>query len=203
VNYTELYDAVVEETENDDETFVANIPIFVKNAEKRIYQAVKIPELRKNQTGNLQLNVPYLTLPTDYLSFWELATIDSNGLYAHMLPKDVSFMREAYPSPTYTGLPKYFAQFDANTFIVAPTPNDNYDVELHYFYYPESIVTASTTWLGNNFDNTLLYGTLVEAAVFMKSEEDIMKAYSEQYTVNLKLLQVYSDGQLRSGYFRK
>lgn len=203
MNYTELYDAVLAETENNDTTFVANIPVFVKNAEKRIYQAVKIPALRRNQTGTMEALNPYLTLPTDYLSFWELAILDSNGIYSYMLPKDVSFMREVYPNPSSTGSPKYFAQFDDTSFVVAPTPNSNFSVELHYFYYPESIVTAATTWVGTNFENLLLYATLVEAAVFMKSEEDIMKAYSEQYAVNLKLLQQYADGQLRSGYYRR
>jgi len=202
MNYTELYDAVVAETENTDTTFVANIPVLVKNAEKRIYQAVKIPNLRKNATSYFQASNPYLTLPTDYLSAWELATITS-GAYAYLLPKDVSFIREAYPSATTTGTPKYYAQFDDNSLFVGPTPSGAIQVELHYFYYPETIVTATTTWLGTNFDNVLLYGTLVEAAVFMKSEEDTMKAYAEQYTVNLKLLKQYADGKLSSGDYRR
>lgn len=202
MNYTELYNAIVAETENTDDTFVANIPVFVKNAEKRIYQAVKIPNLRKNATSYLQVSNPYLSMPSDYLSAWELATITSN-VYAYLLPKDVSFIREAYPNSTTTGTPKYYAQFDDNSLIVGPTPSGTIQVELHYFYYPETIVTAATTWLGTNFDNLLLYGALVEAAVFMKSEEDVMKAYSEQYAVNLKLLKQYSDGPLRSGDYRK
>lgn len=201
MNYTELYQAVIDETENTDTTFVDNIPVFVKNAEKRIYQAVKIPALRKNATSSLAAGNPYLTLPTDYLSTWELAVVTA-GTYAYLLPKDVSFLREAFPTSATTGVPRYYAQFDADTFLVAPTPSASSPVELHYFYYPESIVTASTSWLGNNFDNVLLYGTLVEAAVFMKSEEDILKAYSEQYAVNLKLLTQYAAGQLRSGTYR-
>lgn len=201
MNYTELSDAVLAETENNDTTFVANIPVFVKNAEKRIYQAVKIPNLRKNATSNLTTGTPYLTLPTDYLSAWEIAAI-SSGSYSYLLPKDVAFIREAYPLATTQGIPKYYAQFDDNTFLVGPTPNANTAVELHYFYYPESIVTADTTWLGTNFDNVLLYGVLVEAAAFMKSEEDVTKAYTEQYTVNMKLLQEYANGKLRSGNYR-
>lgn len=202
MNYTELYDAVVAETENNDTTFLANIPTFVKNAEKRIYQAVKIPVLRKNANSNFTPNSPYLTLPTDFLAPWEFATISSSA-HTYLLLKDVSFIREAYSAVTLTGTPKYYAIFDQDTIIVAPTPASAIQVELHYFYYPETIVTATTTWLGNNFDNVLFYGTLVEAAVFMKSEEDILKAYSEQYMVNLKLLKAYSDSKLRSGNYRE
>jgi hypothetical protein len=119
------------------------------------------------------------------------------------LPKDVSFIREAYPSPTTTGTPKYYSQFDDNTLFVGPTPSSALQVEMHYFYYPTSIVTASTTWLGTNFDNVLLYGSLVEAAAFMKSEEDITKTYQEQYAVNLKLLSQYASGKLNSSDYRK
>ena len=202
MNYTELYNAVVAETENTDTTFVANIPVFVKNAEKRIYQAVKIPFLRKNKTSYLVSGSPYVTIPTDFLDAWEFAIVVS-GVHSYLLPKDVSFIREAYPGVTSTGTPKYYAQFDENTFIVGPTPSSDIDVELHYFYYPESIVTATNTWLGDNFDNALLYGTLVEAAVFMKSEEDTMQQYTEQYLANLKLLKAYSDGKLSSGTYRR
>ena len=201
MNYTELYNAVVAETENTDETFVANIPVFVKNAEKRIYQAVKIPALRKNATSSAQLGNSYVTLPSDFLYPWEFAVV-SSGEYSYLLPKDVNFLREAYPNPTSTALPKYYAIFDADTMQVAPTPDDFYTVELHYFYYPETIVTAGTSWLGNNFDFVLFYGTLVEAAAFMKSEDDISKTYAEQYAINLKLLTQYAGGNLRSGNYR-
>jgi hypothetical protein len=202
MTYTELIQAIQDATENTDTTFVANIPVFVKNAEKRIYQAVKIPNLRKNQTGYFVSSNAYLTLPTDYISAWEVAVI-SSGSYTYLLPKDVSFIREAYPSPTTTGTPKYYAQFDDNTLFVGPTPSSALQVEMHYFYYPTSIVTASTTWLGTNFDNVLLYGSLVEAAAFMKSEEDITKTYQEQYAVNLKLLSQYASGKLNSSDYRK
>lgn len=203
MNYTELYDAIIAETENTDTTFVANIPTFVKNAEKRIYQAVKIPALRANKTSSFVPTNPYITLPTDFLAPWEFAVINS-GTYSYLLLKDVSFIREAYPSPTTNvGVPKYYAVLDKDTFIVAPTPDSTYTSELHYFYYPESIVTATNTWVGDNFDNVLLYGALIEAAVFMKSEEDIMKAYSEQFISNLKLMKAYADGKLRSGNYRE
>lgn len=203
MNYATLYAAVVDETENNDTTFVANIPTFVKNAEKRIYQAVKIPALRKSSTSlTFTANSPYFTVPTDYLSTWEFAVVASNE-HAFLIPKDVSFIRSTYPNTTTTGTPKYYAQFSETQFIIGPTPSSAFASEIHYFYYPESLVTASTTWLGENFDMLLLYGTLVEAAVFMKSEEDTMKAYSEQYIVNLKLLKDYAEGTLRSAPYRK
>jgi hypothetical protein len=202
MNYTELSDAIVAETENTDTTFLANVPVFIKNAEKRIYQAVKIPALRANKTSTFTQNNQYVTLPTDFLAPWEFAVIQS-GTYSYLLLKDVSFIREAYPSPTNTGIPKYYAVFDENTAIVAPTPNATLANELHYFYYPESIITAVNTWLGDNFEGVLFYGALLEAAVFMKSEEDTVKVYSEQFLSNLKLLKAYSDGKLRSGNYRE
>ncbi len=157
--------------------------------------------LRKNATSVLGPSVQYVTLPEDFLAPWELAAI-VNGSYSYLLLKDVSFLREAYPNPSTTAVPKYYAVFDENTLQIAPTPSVQGLVELHYFYYPETIVTAGTTWVGNNFENVLLYGALVEAAVFMKSEEDTMKAYSEQYAVNLKLLRDYAEGKLKSGNYR-
>jgi hypothetical protein len=201
VNYQQLSDAIVATTENTDPTFVDSIPLFVRNAERRIYQAVKIPALRKNSTSAIGPNTQYITTPPDFLAPWELAFI-SGGEYRYLLLKDVSFIREAYPSPATQGTPKYYALFDDDTFQIAPVSSNLGVVELHYFYYPESIVTAGNTWVGDNFDNVLLYGALVEAAVFMKSEEDIMKAYAEQYAVNLKLLRDYADGKLRSGNYR-
>ncbi len=201
MNYTELYDAIVAETENSDPTFLANIPVMVNNAEKRIYQAVKIPALRKNATTALTPNAPYVALPADYLAPWEFAVLTGTN-YNYLLLKDVSFLREMFPNPSATGTPRYYAQFDEDTFIVAPTPSGPSAAELHYFYYPESIVTAGTSWVSNNFENVLLYAALVEAAVFMKSEEDTTKAYAEQFAVNLKLLKEYADGKLRSGNYR-
>lgn len=201
MNYTELYDAIIAETENSDTTFVANIPLLVKNAEKRIYQAIKLPKLRKNATSAFQASNSYLTLPTDFLAPYEFAVVIANE-YSYLIPKDVSFLREAYPNPTTTGTPKYYAIFDDNTMQVAPTPSDASTVELHYFFYPESIVTAGTTWLGDNFDSALLYGALVEAATFMKSEQDTVKTYTDQYAINMKLLQDYANGGLRSGSYR-
>lgn len=201
MNYTELVQAITDmSTDNDDPTFVANVPVFIGNAEKRIFQAVRIPAFRKNAVSFCQASNRYLTTPTDYLAPWEFAVI--NTTYSYPLLKDVSFIREAYPDPAYTGVPKYYAIFDENTLLLGPTPDSAYQVELHYFYYPESIVTAITTWLGTNFPNLLLYASMVEAAAFMKSEEDIVKLYAEQYAVNMKLLQDYAKGKFNSGGYR-
>lgn len=202
MNYVDLTAAIVAETENNDLTFVANIPLMVKNAEKRIYQAVKIPALRKAFAGTTTANDRYLTLPADYLSSREISTISTAGVYTFLLPKDVSFIREAYPNPTTAANPRYYAQYSPTQFLLGPTPDAAYAVDMNYFYYPESIVTAGTTWVGENWDNVLLYGALVEAAVFMKSEDDVMKAYSGQYIANLKLLQDYASGILQSGTYR-
>lgn len=202
MTYTELVQAISDmSSENDDPLFVSNIPIFVQNAEKRIFQAVKIPNFRKNATSTLTVGNKYLTTPTDYLAPWELAVV-VDGEYRYLLIKDVSYVREMYPNPTDTTVPKVYAQFDDDTLLLGPTPDSAYVAELHYFYYPETIVTAETTWLGTNFPNLLLYAAMVEAAVFMKSEEDIVKAYAEQYAVNVKLLQDYAKGKFASTNYR-
>lgn len=202
MTYTELVQAISDmSSENDDPLFQSNIPIFVANAEKRIFQAVKVPNFRKNATSTLTISNKYLTTPTDYLAPWELAVI-VDGEYRYLLLKDVSYVREMYPNPTDTTVPKVYSQFDDNTILLGPTPDSAYEVELHYFYYPESIVTAETTWLGDNFPNLLQYAAMVEAAVFMKSEEDTVKTYAEQYSVNLKLFQDYAKGKFASGNYR-
>lgn len=202
MNYTQLSTAIVDTTENrDTETFAPNIPVFVKAAERRIYQAVKLPFMRRNQTSSVTALSPYLTPPTDFLAAWELAVIDDSAYY-YLVPKDVSFIREAYPLRTYTGRPKYFAVFDNNTLLLGPTPGQSYSVEMHYFAYPASIVDEGTTWLGDNFETALLYGALIEAAVFMKSDEDTLKGYTAQFTTSMKLLADYAAGQLQSGTYR-
>lgn len=202
MTYTELVQAISDAaSENNDPLFVSNIPLFVQNAEKRIFQAVKIPNFRKNATSTLTVGNKYLTTPTDYLAPWELAVV-VDGEYRYLLIKDVSYVREMYPNPTDTTVPKVYAQFDDDTLLLGPTPDSAYVAELHYFYYPETIVTAETTWLGTNFPNLLLYAAMVEAAVFMKSEEDIVKAYAEQYAVNIKLLQDYAKGKFASTNYR-
>jgi hypothetical protein len=201
VNYSELRQRILDmSSDNNDATFVTNVDVFIKNAERRIYQAVRIPVLRKNATSTLNPGAKYVTLPPDFLAPWEFAT--TAPLYSYLLLKDVSFIREAYPDPNETGVPKYYAQFDEDTLIIGPSANAAIPVELHYYYYPESIVTTATTWLGDNYPNLLLYACMVEAAAFMKSEEDVVKQYAEGYAVNMKLLQTYAAGKNRSGDYR-
>lgn len=200
MNYAELTSNILLETENTDTNFSTVLPQLVKNAERRIYKAVKLPFMRKVQSSAFTDGNRFLTMPADYLDVWELASI-INNVTTYLLPKDVSFIREAYANQTTKGAPKYYAQYDDTSLLIGPTPSAGYSSELHYFYFPETIVTASTTWLGDNFGEVLLYGTLVEAAVFMKSDEDVKRQYQEQYAVELKLLADYA-AQTRSGKYR-
>jgi hypothetical protein len=209
MNYAALSAAIQDYTQNYETEFVANIPVFVKQAEQRIYNTVQFPSLRKNVTGNLTPNNKYLSCPIDFLSVYSMAVVDTTGAYEYLLNKDVNFIRQAYPTPTDTGMPKYYAlfgpTFSASTelsFILGPTPNINYQVELHYFFYPESIVTANTTWLGDNFDTVLLYGSLVEAYTFMKGETDMMALYDGKYKEALMQARRLGDGLERSDAYR-
>ena len=209
MNYAALSAAIQDYTQNYEQEFVANIPVFVKQAEQRIYNTVQFPSLRKNVTGNLTPNNKYLSYPIDFLSVYSMAVVDTTGAYEYLLNKDVNFIRQAYPTPTDTGTPKYYAlfgpTFSASTelsFILGPTPNLNYQVELHYFFYPESIVTSNTTWLGDNFDTVLLYGSLVEAYTFMKGEADMMALYDGKYKEALMLAKRLGDGLERSDAYR-
>ena len=207
MNYTELVTAVSDYTENTFETSEMNT--FIEQAEQRIYNSVQFPSLRKNVTGTITANNKYLSCPLDYLATYSLAVVDATGAYEYLLNKDVNFIRQAYPQPTDTAIPKYYALFGPNSavanelsFILGPTPDATYTVELHYFYYPESIVTASTTWLGDNFDSVLLYGTLVEAYTFMKGETDMMQLYDGKYKEALQLAKRLGDGLERSDSYR-
>ena len=203
MNYAQLSAAIQEYTQNYETDFVANIPVFVEQAEQRIYNNVQLPALRRNQTGNTTATNKYITLPSDYLSTYSFAVIHPvTESQAFLLNKDVNFIRQAYPDPSYTGEPKYYAQFDANTFILGPTPDLSYGVELHYYYYPESIVTNSTSWLGDNFDSVLLYGSLVEAYTFMKGEQDLLTLYNQKYVEALALLKRLGDGLDRQDAYR-
>ena len=200
MNYTELkinIQDICENTFTDDQ-----LAMFTQQAEQKIYNTVQIPALRKNVTGTLTDNVKYLSTPTDFLWSYSLAVIDAAGAYHFLLNKDVNFMREAYPNPTDTGRPKHYAYFDDNTFIVGPTPDSAYGSELHYGYYPQSIVVANTTWLGNEFDSALLNGALLEAIRFMKGEPDIIATYEKMYLHSITLLKTLGDGKLREDTYR-
>jgi hypothetical protein len=200
MNYAELVSAVEDYTENS--FAVADINTFIEQAEQRIYNAVQLPALRKNVTGNTTSGNKYLACPSDWLATYSLAVVDASGNYEYLLNKDVNFIRQSYPAPTDTGIPQYYAQFDQNTFILGPTPNANYVMELHYFYYPETIVTAGTSWLGDNFDSALLYGTLLEAYTYMKGEADIMAVYKQRYDESMQLLKQLGDGKNRRDAYR-
>ena len=215
MNYTQLKAAIIAYTENQDTAFEAEIPVFVQQAEQRIYNSVQFPSLRKNVTGTTTANNKYLGCPNDFLAPYSIAVIDATGAYEYLLNKDVNFIRQAYPTPTATGIPKYYALFGPQTndpnelsFILGPTPGAAYGVELHYFYYPTSIVTAGTSWLGDNFDSVLLYGSLIEAYTYMKGEQDMLTLYNQKFMEALALAKRLGDGMerqdaYRSGQFRQ
>ena len=208
MTYNELVTAVSDYSENTFPTSVMNT--MIKQAEQRIYNTVQIANLRKNVTGSLTSGNKYLQCPLDFLSVYSLAIYPAaGGAYEYLLDKDVNFIRQAYPNPATTGKPKHYAIFgprsdDATelTLILGPTPNASYSAELHYYYYPESIVTANETWLGENFDSALLNGTLVEAITYMKGEETMIKLYSERYLSSIALLKNLGDGKQRQDAYR-
>jgi len=214
VNYTALSAAIQDYTENFESSFVASIPTFVKQAEQRIYNTIQFPSLRKNVTGVTAAGNKYLSCPSDFLSVYSMAVYATGGDYSYLLNKDVNFIREAYPQPTDTATPKYYALFGPQsaaltelTFILGPTPDAIYNVELHYFYYPDSIVTSVTnptgvSWLGDNFDTVLLYGSLIEAYTYMKGEADMVALYTTRYQEALALAKRLGDGLERSDAYR-
>jgi hypothetical protein len=178
------------------------VDTFIRQAEERIYNSVQFPNFRKNDTGTATANNKYLGTPADFLAVYSLAVILPTGEYEYLLDKDVNYIRAAYPNPTSTGAPRYYALFDDNTFILGPTPDANYTMELHYFHYPESITTAGTTWLGDNFDMCLLYGALSEAATFMKAEPDVIGNYAKRYEEAMILAKRMGDGMERRDAYR-
>lgn len=204
--YTGLVEAIQAFTEVNETTFVANIPTFVQDTERLVNNTVQLPAFRKNVTGNVTDGFPYLTLPSDFLATFSVAVMDagetqSDG-YRYLLNKDVNYIREAFPYPGVTGTPKYYALFDNNTFIVGPTPDVEYNIELHYFAYPESIVTAGSTWLSTNFPNVLLYGALAEAYVFLKGEADVLQMYQGKFQEAMGPLKQLGDGKDRQDAYR-
>ena len=202
MNYTELTNAIKEYTDNTETTFVNNIPNFVRQTEERIYRSILIPELRKNVTTSLSTSNRFLAKPTDFLAVFSIAVVDGSSNYSFLLPKDVNFIREAYPATATSGLPVYYSLFDGDNFLIAPTPDSTYTVQLHYYYDPPSIVTSSNSWLGDNAESTLLYGSLVEAATFMKGEPDIVGFYKTRYDEALADLQQLADGRNKRDSYR-
>lgn len=217
MNYATLFETIKGYLENDfpdtqftdtagtgDVTLTSTeqINTFIQQAEQRIYNTVQLPALRKNVTGNCTVSNKYLAMPSDWLAMYSLSLIDGSGNQSFLLNKDVEFIRESFPSPSATGAPTHYAIFDNNTVILGPTPDSSYSMEMHYYYYPESIVTASTTWLGDHFDSALLYGALLEGYTFMKGEQDVIAVYQKRYDEAMALLKMLGDGKDRQDTYR-
>ena len=229
MNYSTLFETIKGYLENDFPastftdsagtgtatlTSTEQINTFITQAEQRIFNTVQFPSIRKNVTGSVTTSNKYLSAPDDFLAVYSLAVIDNDGGYSYLLNKDVNFIRESYPTPTDAGLPAYYALFGPTvsgstisnelSFLLGPTPDDNYAVELHYYYYPESITTAASgqTWLGDNFDSVLLYGSLVEGYTFMKGEPDLITAYNTKYMEALSMAKRLGDGMERQDAYR-
>jgi len=217
MNYATLFETIKGYVENDFPntswtgsdgsstvtlTSTEQINTFIQEAEQRIFNTVQLLDLRKNVTGNVTSGNKYLSVPTDWLANFSLAVIDGSGNYEYLLNKDVNFIRQAFPNPSDTGLPTHYAYFDENSYILGPTPDASYQVELHYYYYPPSIVTAGTSWLGDNFDSVLLYGSLLEAYTFMKGEADIIAGYQKRYDEAMAMLKQLGEGKNRQDMYR-
>ena len=203
MNYATLTTLIQQYCESTETSFVANIPTFVQLAEERVYNSVQIPAIRRNQIGTLTIGNKYLTMPSDWLATFSLAAIDPvTNAQEFLLDKDVNFIRQSYPDPDDQGKPKYYAIFDDNTFILGPTPDLAYQVEMHYYYIPQSIVTAGTTWLGDNYETVLLYGSLREAYTYLKGEADMMQYYEQKYQEAMQQLMRLGDGLNRRDSYR-
>ena len=203
MNYSQLSTLIQDYCESKEQSFVSNIPTFVQVAEERIYNSVQIPAIRKNVTGTTTINFQYLSLPSDWLSTFSMAVIDpTTGDYEYLLNKDVNYIRQAYPPPNSTGKPAYYAIWDDTSMILGPTPDAVYTMELHYYYYPTSIVSSSTSWLGDNFESVLLYGSLREAYTYLKGEADMMQNYEAKYQEALAQLKRLGDGLDRQDAYR-
>jgi len=202
--YTSLKDAIKDYTQNSETTFNSNLANIIIQAEVRIVKSIELPNFRKNQTGTVTSGNSYLATPTDYLYPYSLAVIDGDSNYNYLINKDVNFIREAYPASATTGVPKYYSQFDDDFFLLSPTPDSGYTVEIHYFYIPESITesSAGTSWLGTNASEALLYGSLIEAYTFMKGEPDILSNYNERFKEALQRLTLESDSYNRKDAYR-
>jgi hypothetical protein len=204
MNYTQLVNEIQSYTENTFQT--VDINTFITQAEQRIYNSVQLPALRKNVTGTTTSGNKYLAMPTNWLATFSLAVINANNEYLYLLNKDVNFIRQSFPDTDadFYGVPEYYAVFDNSAFILGPTPDASYNVELHYFYYPESITTVAggQTWLGDNFSSTLLYGSLLEAYTYMKGEADVIANYKARYDEAMFLLKQLGDGKDRQDAYR-
>ena len=203
--YTQLKTAIKDYTENEESTFVTNLPTFIKNAEQRIFKLVDLELFRKNATSTLSQNDQYISVPTDYLASFSLSITNSSSK-EFLLQKDVNFIQEYNPNPATTGVPRYYAFFDIDNFIVSPTPDSNYAVELHYYYRPASLTAGAdsgTTWLSEHAPNAMLYGSLVEAYTFMKGEQDMLTMYEKQFTEALSRIKDLAEARENSDAYRR
>ena len=204
--YAQLKTAIQDYTENTESSFVTNLPTFIQNAESRIFKLVDLEVFRKNATSELSTGGdPYLSVPSDYLASFSMSITVSNEKQ-FLLQKDVNFIQEYSPNPATTGVPKYYAFFDIDNFIVAPTPDSAYPVELHYYYKPASLTAGSdsgTTWLSENAPNAMLYGSLVEAYTYMKGEQDMLTMYEKQFTEALTRIKDLAEARENSDAYRR
>jgi hypothetical protein len=208
MNYTSLSTLVQQYLENEETSFVANMGQFVKSAEEEIFRHVQIPDLRKNSTSTIDDGEKYFSLPDDYLATYSIAAISSNT-YSYLVEKEVNYLREAYPDQTVEGTPRFYATWDDDTMIVAPTSDGLYSLELHYFYRPVSLSEASpadgtqTTWLSTNAENAILYGTIMHGYIYEKGDQDVIAAYSQKFQNALDQLKVLCEGMNRKDTYRK
>ena len=202
---TTLTSSIQEWTQNDESTFVAEIPFFIKNAEERIFKVVDLDYFRKNVTGTMTSGNKFLEKPSDYLATFSLSYVNSSSQNVFLLQKDVNYIQEFTPNPSTTGSPRFYSSFDVDTFIVAPTPDTSYAVELHYYYRPASLTTdnSGTTWISTNAPDALLYACLVEAYTFMKGENDLLQLYTARFTEAMSRLKIYGEAQENTDAYRE
>ena len=202
---TTLTASIQEWTENDEATFVAEIPFFIQNAEERIFKVVDLDYFRKNVTGSMTSGNKFLQKPSDYLASFSLSYVNSSSQNVFLLQKDVNYIQEFTPDPTTTGSPRFYSSFDINNFIVSPTPDSNYTVELHYYYRPASLTTddSGSTWISTNAPDALLYGSLIEAYTFMKGEADLIQLYTARFTEAMSRLKIYGEAQENTDAYRE
>jgi hypothetical protein len=203
--YAQLKQAIQDYTENDETSFVTNIPVFIRQAEERILKSVQLSLFRKNSTANATLNNKYLGCPSDFLAPFSLSLEGIDGDKFFIEFKDPSFIQTFTPDETTTGSPRYYAQFDVDNFILGPTPNDNFTAELHYFYRPQSITAGAdsgTTWLSVNAEMSLLYGCLIEAYIYMKGEQDVMSMYNTRFQESLVGLKMLGEAKETTDEYR-
>jgi len=202
---TTLTDSIKEWTQNDESTFVAEIPFFIKNAEERIFKVVDLEYFRKNATGVMTSGNKFLQKPSDWLANFSLSFVNSSSENVFLLQKDVNYLQEFHPNPSSTGTPRFYASFDVNNFIVAPTPNSNFTVEVHYYYRPTSLTTddSGSTWISTNAPDALLYATLIEAYTFMKGENDLLQLYTARFTEAISRLKIYAEAKENTDAYRE